>query len=99
MSQLITNPQPKVRYQQFKDAVEHHRTLVANEVFTRAIDFALLQYQNALTTTMTPNFDGAAGAGMRLLGAQEFVTILRNLSETPTPAAKVTPSPNLDHRH
>lgn len=98
MSQLITNPTPKNRYQQIKDAVSVHRELVSNPLFERAIDFALLQYQTALTSTMTADFNGAAGAGMRMLGAHEFVTILRNLSETPNPMAKTTPSPNLDHR-
>lgn len=70
--------------------------MVDSTAFTRACDFAMLQFQQTATANIT-NGEGAGSAGLRLQGAQQFLDILRNLSETSTPAVR-RPDDNLQHR-
>ncbi len=95
MSQVVTTPYPKIRYQAPKDAVTTHRDLVASAVFERAIDFALLQYAAELSNADL-NLNAMAGVALRQRGAQEFVRVLRNLAESQT-ITSVRVDDNLQH--
>lgn len=77
--------------------VSAHREMIQSEDFSRSIDFALMEFQRLVSQTPLDNFNAAAAAHFRITGAQEFIHVLRNLSETP----KITPiksDGNLDHR-
>jgi len=69
--------------------------MVDSEAFSRAIDAALLQYQQEATSNITDG-NGAGSAGLRIRGAIEFVRVLKNLSETPA-APTIRPDDNLRH--
>lgn len=75
--------------------IGEHRQMVDSPAFTRACDMAMLQLQQNVTGTIT-NGDGAGAAGLRMQGAIEFLSILRNLSETTTPLPR-RPDDNLAH--
>jgi len=98
MSQVITNPTPKTRFQASPDSVSKHRDMVASREFERAIDFALLHYQRQVTELSTENFNVAGANQFRLIGAQEFVAVLRNLSEAPTLLDRGVSIANLNHK-
>jgi hypothetical protein len=97
MSQIVTNPSPKQRFIGIKDLVSKHRDLVASEQFQLAADFALLEYQRALSMTSFDNYNACAAAHMRMTGALEFLQQFRNLGETVAPI-KRDPAGNLDHK-
>ena len=85
--QPAINPTPKARFQQSGDSIAKHRNMVDLPEFTRATDFALLEYQ-MLLAKQTQDTQTAMAAGLKLQGALEFLTQLRLLSETakvPTP--------------
>lgn len=96
MSTVISTPTPKHRFQESKDNISKHRDLVASKEFERAVDFALLQYQAQLATSVNPDFNGMAAMGLKILGVQEFVRTFRMLSESPT-APEQRVEGNLDH--
>lgn len=98
MSQVVTNPLPKTRFQETDKNVTKHRDLIGSDNFQRAIDFALLQYQAQVALEpLNGNFNAAAAAHFRQLGALEFVQTLRLLAESPTPRS-VSNTDNLDHK-
>jgi hypothetical protein len=78
------------------DNLSKHRTLVDSPELQRALDFAMLEYQARILAT-TSDTAGAAPGFFRLLGAQEFVQTLRNLSEKP-PTPVIVDKDNLSHR-
>lgn len=82
MATVVTNPSPKKRFQESVDNVSKHRDLIQTREFERAIDFALLQYQANLAQVDLANFNLAASCHLRMLGAQEFVQVLRMLGES-----------------
>lgn len=90
------NRPPKQRFRENAQWVGQHRQMVDSDPFTRAIDMALLQYQANITTTINDG-NGAGAVGLKLQGAQEFINVLRNLSEEPTPLAR-RPDDNLTHK-
>lgn len=89
------NPSPKARFLSVKPYVNTHRDLVLRDDFQRALDYALMEYQ----TQVARNTDYAmAGAGhFRIVGALEFVTVLKTLSEQGVPQPARKPA-DLDHR-
>lgn len=89
------NQSPKQRFTSVAKWIGDHRLLVDSESFTRAIDMALLQYQQQATENITDG-NGAGSAGLRIRGAIEFVRVLKNLSENPT-AVSSRPDDNLRH--
>lgn len=95
MSHVITNPTPKARFQESVDNVKKHRDLVQLREFERACDFALLQYQANLSKVP---LNEASATHFRLIGASEFIQVLRNLSESAELPTRVMQSENLDHR-
>jgi hypothetical protein len=97
------NPTPKARFQGSTNNITAHRKMVELPEFDRGIDFAKLQYLQYLTDTapadlMSQNYLAACAACFqRVMGMNEFVSVLRNLSETPTLPPKVG-SDNLTHQ-
>jgi len=79
----IVNPTPRQQFQESPDNISKHRALIELPQFARATHMALLQYQRQLTDSPPADMGGAAGAYLRILGAQEFVNILLNLGEQP----------------
>lgn len=89
------NRTPKQRFQEMSQWIGEHRQMVDSIPFTRAIDYAMLQFQQMVTSNIT-NGEGAGSAGLRMQGAQQFLDILRNLSEKPVPPV-TRPDDNLKH--
>lgn len=75
--------------------VSTHRDLIQRPDLQRSLDFALLEYQ----TQVARHTDSAmAGAGhFRMVGALEFVTVLKTLAETSV-ALPIKKDPGLDHK-
>lgn len=92
----ITNPSPKARYIESGSNVSSHRKMVDQPEFTRACDFAMLQYVAGLTGSITDT-GSATSVGLQILGAQQFLSVLRNLSEVPKAPTNIV-TPNLNHR-
>lgn len=86
MTQSKMNPTPKDRFQATDGAIEAHYAMLASPAFQRAEDIALLHYQRLLAVTLGKSanlqVDGMVN-GWKLLGAQEFLSELRNLAEKP----------------
>ncbi len=97
MSTIIKNPSPKARFVSSPTLVKSHRDLLADNQLQMSMDFALLQYQATLTNNMPSDMAGAAAVGLRLLGAQEFVSTFRLLAETANLPAPAKNNGNLDH--
>lgn len=78
-----------------KSFVEEHRELMQSNVLQRSLDFALLEYQKQIAVRTEPQM--ASTGHFRMLGALEFIQIMKDLAEsTPEPTKLVTPS--LNHR-
>ena len=92
----ITNPTPKARFQQSKNAVEAHRRLIEQQAFDIGADFALMEYQRILSQSST-TFNDAAANHFKVTGAQEFLQTFRNLGEMPT-RTTVVDKDNLQHK-
>lgn len=90
------NPSPKTRFLSAKNAVQEHRALLDRPAMQFGLDFALLEYQRVLCESRG-DMSMAAANHYKMAGAQEFVHVLRTLSETPRiPTA--TPTGNLQHQ-
>lgn len=97
MSHVVQYKSPKERCVEDERFVSRHRDLMAMEELTESIEAALHEYQRLLSTTPLDNWNNAAAAHLKIVGAQEFVKVLFELCETPTPRAPA-PNRNLDHR-
>lgn len=89
------NKSPKQRFVEMSQWVGEHRQMVDSQAFVRACDMAMLQFQRDITANINSG-DGAGAAGLKMQGAQKFLEILRNLSETSTPEVR-RPDDNLAH--
>jgi hypothetical protein len=88
----VTNPTPKTRFLESGLRISEHRKMVDSPAFQAGADSALLEY-SALLSTQSVDGQGAAANHFKLRGAQEFLQVLRNLSETPPQIIPVkTPS-------
>lgn len=94
---VLPNPNPKTRFLTHSPAhtISKHREMVDSEAFQKAVDFSLLQYQADLSNQIRDG-NTAATAGFKMQGVIEFMGILRNLSETPTPPRRES-TDNLKH--
>src|SRR5512143_438673 len=97
MSRVVTNPSPKARFLDAPLHITKHRDMLQLPEFDRAITFALLEYQATLSKGPL-DFNSCAAAHLRIQGAQEFIHILRNLAEAPTPLTGARTDGNLDHK-
>lgn len=95
--QPITNPSPRDRFQLSGENISKHRNLVDSNEFQRAIDFAMLEYAS-IVAMQVKEANSAAASGLRILGAHEFVHILRNLSEKTEIPKSVAPIKPLDYK-
>ncbi len=92
----LTYESPKQRFIKSRDRVEAHRFLVSHAQFDNSIDTALAEMQHELLRAFPATANDGAAAAFALVGAQKFVTTLKNLSELPEPA-KVSRVGQLNH--
>lgn len=90
------NPTPKHRFRESGDNISKHRALLEQREFDRAIDFTMLEYQ-LQASARVQDANGALALGYKILGIQEFVSMLKTLSEIAPPPPR-TADANLDHR-
>ena len=93
----VSNPNPKQRFLEVGQWVNEHRQLIDSGPFIRAADYAVMYYSHIIAATQSKDPNMAGICGTKLAGALEFLEVLRNLSEKPTPQI-VTPIPSLNHR-
>ena len=93
---MVENPTPKNRFLDSGDNISKHRKMVDQPEFQRACDFAMLQYTAGLTNEIK-DINSATACGLQLLGAQQFLLVLRNLSEVPKAPTNIVPA-GLNHR-
>lgn len=84
------NSSPKSRFAAYKPFVDLHRELIQRPELQRAIDFAVQQMAWQLSEHETDG-NSAAARHYQMKGAHDFVSILKNLAETPI-IAKRQPS-------
>lgn len=84
-----------------KADVDAINNLAASSIFEKAADASLLQYQEQLhfSPTAPSDMTQAAGNYLRLLGAREFLFILRNLGQTAPAGTKPIDKINLENRN
>ena len=77
--------------------LNRHREMVSNDQFDLSSDFALAEMTRQLVDRADGNQYYAMAAFLRLQGAVEYLSQLKNLAETPKlPSAASTPT--LDHK-
>ena len=81
------NPTPKQQFAASKRRISDHLELMASPQFQDSINMALLQYTTVATANVS-DANGAALAGMKIKGAQEFVDVLCKLALMPVDATK-----------
>jgi hypothetical protein len=79
----MKNPTPKQRFQESNDNISKHLKLVDSHEYQRAIDFAMLEYVDSTLSSIRDQ-GTAMVAGIKLLGAHEFLREFRDLSEVQT---------------
>jgi len=90
------NASPKAILIQDATRVKAHKLLVQNETFTSGVDASLLQYQRYLGQKDVESSEAAANH-YKMVGAMEFVAVLKTLAETPQ-IPKAANIATLDHR-
>lgn len=90
----MKNPTPKQRFQESNDNISKHLKLVDSHEYQRAIDFAMLEYVDSTLSSIRDQ-GTAMVAGIKLLGAHEFLREFRDLSEVQTPIRPPTIVDNL----
>lgn len=88
------NISPRTRFQMSGVKLTNHRDLIAREDFRIAIDTALLQYQADLALNCKDQYQ-AMSNGLRMLGANEFIAVLRKLADKDELPAPTKPNDNL----
>ncbi len=98
MPKPVTNPTSKARFLESSDNISKHRDLVDSTTFQRACDFAMLQFSMAICTTpIEPGEMSMGAAALKLRGAHDFLSILRNLSEAPQKPSPIVRLDQLNH--
>ena len=77
---------PKAKFQKTAASLTTFRNIVDSDVFTRAHELAMVQFQDDLPKPLTVEI--ATANGYKLQGAKEFLSTLLNFAETPAPLAK-----------
>lgn len=91
------NISPRARFQESGVRLSDVRDLITKDIFRTAIDAALLQYQSELAVRTT-DANAAMRTGLCVLGAHEFVTVLRQLAEKEEAPKILKHDDNLPHR-
>lgn len=76
------NSTPKTLFLQKPANAPNHRAIVDTDAFIRGADFAMLEYVDSTLATIRDQ-GTAMVAGIKLLGAHEFLREFRDLSEPP----------------
>lgn len=79
---INVNPTPKQRFVAVSAYVTAHRDLIQRPEVQRAFDYALAQMLYEQSSEVSDGNSAAAGF-YRMAGAQRFVTVLKELGETP----------------
>ena len=74
------NISPRDRFQMSEVRLSNHRDMISSDIFRTALETALLQYQVELASKCS-DANAAMRVGLCILGAQEFVTVLRALGD------------------
>lgn len=83
------NPSPQSELLKDPKAVASHHLLVENLTLRKHLEIALLEMQRrAAAGTDTTNFNFCAASHLRLLGAQDFLSIFFNLAEEMKPGVR-----------
>lgn len=85
----VINPTPKDKFLLHPNLISPHRDMMQNSSLDFAIDIALLQYQRQLCDQRFTEGNMSAISYWRMLGAHEFISILKHLGET----AELPPKP------
>jgi hypothetical protein len=91
------NPTPKTVFRESTDNIKAHNELTQSRPFTRAIDFALLEYQRELANECLKDMGKSAFVGLKMTGAQEFVRTLRGLADIQVSPPVIVDPDNLNH--
>lgn len=75
------NPSPKQRFLLNTRLVKDYVGILDNDAFHQTIDFALLEYQSAVSRQAVDAITASA-AGFKMQGALEFLQILKSLPDT-----------------
>lgn len=79
------NPSPRSEFAKNPQLVAKHRDLVQNPNLRLAVENALLQYQREQCDLKMGDIGACAAGFLRLQGAQQFIELLYNLSESEAP--------------
>lgn len=93
------HPTPKNRFLSMSDrTISGHRNMVSGEQFDISADFAMAELVRKLVSVEDPNQYYAMAAFLRIQGAHEFLSGMKNLGEKGRAPAPVKPEGNLDHK-
>lgn len=83
------NPSPKSEFMKDAEAVKAHHILVENDHLRKSLDVSL-RHMSRLICNNAPadNMGACASAHLRMLGAQDFLSIFLNLAEADAPEAR-----------
>lgn len=91
------NPSPKARFMKMAPVIlNRHREMVSNDQFDLSSDFALAELVRQIVERSDGNQYYAMAGFLRIQGAVEYISQLKNLGETPRIFTPV-PTPTLDH--
>lgn len=90
------NPSPKSRFTAYKPFVDAHRNLIAMPELQRAIDFAVQQMAWGLAEH-DDDGNSAAARHYQMKGAHDFISILKQLAETPILTKRPPSEREIDH--
>lgn len=89
------NPSPKSEFLKNTDAVNGHSRLMDDPYFLNSLDTSLAEMQRQVSMNCpADNFNACAAGHLRMLGAQDYIHILKNLGEA-TPATVARDTSNL----
>jgi len=92
------NPSPKSRFMKMAPVIlTRHRDMVSSDQFDLSSDFALAEMVRKLVENSDGNQYYSMAAFLRIQGAVEYLSQLKNLAETPKETSRVS-TPTLDHR-
>lgn len=91
------NPSPKAQFLADKANVEMHASVFSRPAVQGVVSIALAQYHRSIAERASVNDESAAALHFKAKGAQEFVSVLMNLGESPVTSPAI-PADNLNHR-
>ena len=83
----MNNPSPKARFLSNPTNIKVHRVMVDGDVFQRACDVALLEYQGQCALTIRDQ-TSAMAVGLKKQGALEVIQTMKTLADVPLAVAR-----------